>query len=155
MTALQRIGPDRGCRRERVYVGPNEADVAVGNDEWLLVAEDDASARDALAEILRDEGFRVRTAADGAAALGVLAARPIEIVITDLQMPHMDGLQLLQQMRERGVNAPTIMMSAHATEAAAQQASDLGALGFLHKPVDVQALMELVQQALAGLARSG
>jgi DNA-binding response OmpR family regulator len=122
----------------------------MASEQRLLIVEDDRNACDALAELMESEGYRVTTAADGSAALAELSAHTFGVVITDLQMPRMGGLQLLREMRARKLSPSIIVMTARGTEAAEQQARQLGAIGFVHKPVDLGELIALVQSAFAG-----
>ena len=78
----------------------------------VLVVDDEANARTALVELLRDEGYGVETAADGFKALGKMAEFAPDLVLTDLKMPGMDGLQLLAKLREADPDLPVIVMTA-------------------------------------------
>jgi two-component system response regulator AtoC len=116
----------------------------------ILVVDDEAGVRGMLEVILRRDGHEVTTAADGRAALAVLAAgAPAELVITDLRMGQLDGLGLLGEIRAKYQDTFTIIMTAFAEWDTAVRAMRLGAYNFLRKPFDNTALRTLVQRALA------
>jgi two-component system response regulator HydG len=115
----------------------------------VLVVDDEASARDALSKLLTLEGYDVATAVDGAAALEAVAEGAPEIVVTDLQMPGIDGLQLLAKMRADNPHIPVIVVTASGDVTAAVRAMRAGAEDYLTKPIDFDALLIVVQRALA------
>jgi CheY-like chemotaxis protein len=80
----------------------------------ILVVDDDAAIRHLMATILADEGFEVDGAVDGVDALGKLAAGTYDVVVSDLEMPRLDGLFLLREIRRRGNGIPVIIQTAHA-----------------------------------------
>ncbi|MCC7256913.1 MAG: sigma-54-dependent Fis family transcriptional regulator [Gammaproteobacteria bacterium] len=100
----------------------------------ILLVEDDLRLREALAETLRLAGFDVREAADGAAALQVLAGTPIAAVVTDYQMKPMDGSTLLARIRDRLPHLPVLMITAHGSIEHAVASMLAGATDYLVKP---------------------
>jgi len=91
----------------------------------ILVVDDEVNARTALAELLRDEGYTVETAADGFKALPKLEDFSPDLVVTDLRMPGMDGLQLLKKAHEREPDCAVIVMTAYgAVDTAGQMDAD-------------------------------
>src|SRR5262245_25514632 len=93
----------------------------------ILVVDDEATARDGLAKLLHQEGYPVDVAADGQEALTAVIDNPPGLVITDLKMPNMDGMELLKQMRERGIEIPTIVATAFGEVSTAVSAMRAGA----------------------------
>jgi two-component system, NtrC family, response regulator HydG len=114
----------------------------------VLVVDDEPSARTALKDLLKSEGYEVDLAADGVAALERLADLPPDIVITDLDMPRMGGLALLKELRERNKDLPVIVVTSAAELRPAVEAMRAGATDYLGKPVDFEALLLAVTQAL-------
>jgi len=100
----------------------------------ILIVDDEASLRDALARILTAEGYEVRQAGDGREALGILAASPFEFLLCDLRMPVMGGLDLLREITARKIPGTVIMMSAFGTVETAVEAMKLGAYDYVSKP---------------------
>ncbi|MHB1024906.1 MAG: sigma-54-dependent transcriptional regulator [Desulfobacteria bacterium] len=100
----------------------------------ILIVDDEASLRDALARILTAEGYEVRQAGDGKEALGILGASTFDFILCDLRMPVMGGLDLLREITARGVPGTVIMMSAFGTVETAVEAMKLGAYDYVSKP---------------------
>ena len=100
----------------------------------ILIVDDEASLRDALARILDAEGYEVRQAEDGKEALGILVTQPFDFILCDLRMPVMGGLDLLREITARGVPGTVIMMSAFGTVETAVEAMKLGAYDYVSKP---------------------
>ena len=116
----------------------------------ILVVDDELGIRDLLFEILNDEGHQVELAENAAQArLARATARP-DLVLLDIWMPDTDGVTLLKEWASTGLlNMPVIMMSGHATIETAVQATRIGALAFLEKPITMQKLLKAVDQGLA------
>ncbi|WP_434042164.1 MULTISPECIES: sigma-54-dependent transcriptional regulator [Sorangium] len=114
----------------------------------VLVVDDEASARSGLEKLLRQEGYAVDAAADGAEALEVAAERPPDVVVTDLKMPKMDGMALLGKLREQDPSLPVIVVTAFGDVTSAVQAMRAGAEDYLTKPVDFDALLLSIERAL-------
>lgn len=118
----------------------------------ILIVEDDDVARAALAEMLHEDGYIVEIAADGLSALLKLTAFAPDLVLTDYNMPGLDGLRLLRQIRAQMPTLPVILMSAIDTaegESLFQRARNDGAVGFQEKPIDFDKLIQAIKQALA------
>ncbi len=114
----------------------------------ILLVEDDARLREALAETLSLSGFEVRLATDGVDALRVLASAPIAAVVTDYQMQPMDGSTLLARIRERLPQMPVLMVTAHGSIEHAVQSMMAGATDYLVKPFAAEALVAKLQRLL-------
>ena len=114
----------------------------------ILVVDDEVNARTALLELLRDEGYAVESAADAFKALGKMADFAPELVLTDLKMPGMDGLQLLEKLREGDPDLPVIVMTAFGEVETAVRAMRAGARDYLNKPVNVGELSLVVGREL-------
>jgi DNA-binding NtrC family response regulator len=116
----------------------------------VLVVDDEVNARNALTELLRDEGYAVDAAADGFKALGKMADFAPDLVLTDLKMPGMDGIQLLEKIREHDPDLPVVMMTAFGEVETAVSAMRAGARDYLPKPVNVGELSVIVGREMAG-----
>jgi DNA-binding NtrC family response regulator len=115
----------------------------------VLVVDDEAGARSALVELLRDEGFEVRPAADGFKALGQVDDWTPDLLVTDVAMPGMDGIELMWKMRERFAGIGVIVMTAHATVERAVAAMREGADDYLTKPLNFDELLVVARRVLA------
>ena len=114
----------------------------------LLIVDDEKNLRDGLAEALGMEGYEALTAADGQEAMKVLDERYIDLVITDLKMPRVSGMELLQYIKQRWQNIPVIIITAHGDITEAVSAMQYGALEFITKPLDLEHLLKLTKNAL-------
>ncbi len=114
----------------------------------ILVVDDEANARNALAEILRDEGYAVETAADGFKALPKLRDFTPEVVLTDLKMPGMDGVELMSKVREHDPEVGVVIMTAFGAVDTAVQAMREGAADYLTKPLNADELLVVLARTL-------
>lgn len=100
----------------------------------VLVVDDEKDILKALEFLLRAEGYDVRTAQEGKEALGLIEQESFNIVLTDLKMPGMDGLRLLEEIKARSPNTTVVLMSAYATVESAVEAMKKGAADYIVKP---------------------
>ena len=114
----------------------------------ILVVDDERSIRDILTQVLGYEGYEVVSAASGGEALSMYRAQPCDLVLLDVKMQGIDGIDTLQQLRQQDLEARVVMISGHATVATAVQAVKHGAFDFLEKPLDADRLLVTVQRAL-------
>jgi DNA-binding NtrC family response regulator len=114
----------------------------------ILIVDDEANARAALSEILHEDGFTTETAADGFKALGKLADFDPDVVLTDLKMPGLDGIGLMEKGREIAPAAVFVVMTAFGTIGSAVDAVKRGADNYLTKPLDFEALVAIVERAM-------
>jgi len=114
----------------------------------VLVVDDEAAARAALDQLLRSEGYEVDQGEDGVAALAIASERPPDVVVTDLDMPNMDGLKLLERLRSQDADLPVIVVTSLQDVGAAVRAMRAGAEDYLTKPVDFDALTLVLERAL-------
>lgn len=114
----------------------------------ILVVDDEAGIRELLSEILFDEGYGVLLAENAEQARQQIRQHP-DIVLLDIWMPETDGLTLLKEWVEAGtLNAPVIMMSGHGTIETALEATRIGAVDFLEKPIALKKLLSTLEQTL-------
>lgn len=114
----------------------------------VLVVEDDAALREALEETLQEAGYTVRVAGDGAEAMLILEQAVPSLVISDVQMSPVDGLELLASLREQHPEIPVVLMTAYGSIAQAVSAMQRGAMDYLAKPFEAGALIEMVERYL-------
>ena len=142
-------GGGRGWRGRRWgrRLGPRATIMANASGDILLV-DDDPDLLKLISLRLASVGYRVRTADSGEAALGALAVARPGVVITDLRMPGIDGLQLFEAIHREHPALPVIILTAHGTIPDAVSATQRGVFGFLTKPFDSQELLQKVAAAL-------
>lgn len=116
----------------------------------ILVVDDEMGIRELLSEILGDEGHVIQTAENAQQARDFRAQSRPDLVLLDIWMPDTDGVTLLKEWQRDGLlTMPVIMMSGHATIDTAVEATRIGALNFLEKPISLQKLLKAVQQGLS------
>jgi len=114
----------------------------------ILIVDDEANARAALSEILRDEGYSTETAADGFKALGKLEEFSPDVILTDLKMPGLDGIAFMEKARAAAPGTVFVVMTAFGTIQGAVQAVKKGAENYLTKPLEFDALSAVVERAM-------
>ena len=124
---------------------PSDADI-------VHVVDDDEAMRDSMAFLLRAENFQVRTYADATDFLNALPQIKGGCVVTDVRMPGMSGIELLQRLRELKVSVPVIVVSGHGDVPLAVEAMKTGALDFIEKPFDDNVFLRAVRMALSAHA---
>ena len=113
----------------------------------ILIVDDDDALRDSLQLVLATEGYQVSAAADGTAALAQIEASPIDVVLCDLRMPGLDGLELIPQLLRRAPGSTVILMSAYGTADLAIEAMQLGAYDYLAKPFEPSEALLAIRKA--------
>src|SRR5258707_2997933 len=114
----------------------------------VLIVDDEASQRAGLAGMVTAWGMASETASDGTEALEKLEHSPVDVILTDLNMPGMDGFELLDKLRNMGDSPPAIVLTAYGSmDSAIKTVHELGAFWFLEKPIQASALEALVRRA--------
>ncbi len=119
----------------------------MGDPKQVLVADDEDNLRRVLRAQLQHDGYEVHCVGDGEAVLQALAEHHIDVLITDLRMPKLDGMQVLKVASERFPNVPVIMITAHGTVDTAVEALKLGAFDYVTKPFDRAEFRTVVSKA--------
>lgn len=118
-------------------------------NEKILVIDDSQQIRDVLAKVLTAENYTAVTASDGRAGLELLGKERPDLILTDMQMPRLSGLELLQLFAEFKVDIPVVMMTAHGSETIAIEAFRLGVRDYITKPFAVEEVLKVIERALA------
>jgi CheY-like chemotaxis protein len=116
----------------------------------VLVVDDEKNIRTTLADILADEGYEVTTADSGERALKLCRRRPFDIVLLDVRMRGIDGVEAFRRIRERQDGVPVIMMSAYTMDEMERVLLQEGAVAFLRKPLDVGRMLRLIKERSRG-----
>ena len=117
-------------------------------DATILVVDDEELIRWSLAEHLRGEGYTVAEAADGLELLDAVSKSPPDLIITDIKMPLLSGVEPLRRLRERDDDVPVIVLTAHGAVETALEATRLGAKAYLSKPFDLREVALAAQRVL-------
>jgi heterodisulfide reductase subunit A len=121
----------------------------------ILVVDDELIVRDSLKEWLEEDGFQADTAESGAEAVEKVSREAYHLMLLDIKMPGMDGVEVLKRAKETRPELPVVMMTAYATVETAVEAMKIGALDYLMKPFDPDTLMPLVIKFYEGIERGG
>jgi two-component system nitrogen regulation response regulator NtrX len=114
----------------------------------VLVVDDEDGIRESLSDIFSDEGYQVATAETGEEALGALDAREPDLVLLDIWLPEMDGLEALEKIKRKKPGIPVIMISGHGNIEMAVRATKYGAYDFLEKPLSLERVVLVSKRAL-------
>lgn len=122
--------------------------VQVQKARLIAIVDDDAAVREALGDLLQVAGFRGVAFGSAAEFLSYDAPGRFSLVITDLRMPHIDGIELLRRLRAGGATMPAIVVTSCLEDQVRAQALAAGAVGYLTKPVDENLLLQCISAAL-------
>jgi two-component system, NtrC family, nitrogen regulation response regulator NtrX len=114
----------------------------------ILIIDDEPGIRTVLSDIIRDENHEVLTAGDGFEGLAILKAESVDLVILDVWLPNMGGIDVLKEIKKEYPNLEVIMISGHANIDIAVKAVKLGAYDFLEKPLSLDKIINLIKNAL-------
>ncbi len=117
--------------------------------ETILIVDDEKNYPPILSAVLEEEGFETLAAFSGREALEILKNSDVDLVLTDMKMPSMDGIELLERIKEKDTDLPVIMMTAHGTVEKAVLAMQKGAYNYILKPFDNERLVLYVNKAIA------
>lgn len=119
------------------------------SDNRILVVDDDRAVSTGVRITLEDR-YEVATAESGEEALNYLAGNKVDLVLMDIKMPKMNGIEALKEIRKYRYSMPVVMLTAYPTEENIQKAWEAGASGFLSKPFELQELRDFVDNAITG-----
>ena len=117
----------------------------------ILIVDDESSIRRVFRDILEHEKYTVDEAADGMDALAKIEKTKYDVIIMDIKMPKMDGLETLSKIQNISADVPVIMISGHADIETAVQAVKMGAFDFISKPLDLQRILITIRNAMEKL----
>jgi CheY-like chemotaxis protein len=146
MVAFEGIGltPRHPSAADHAALARTRIDDGVASGRPILVVDDDVEIVAMLRDFLEGEGLVVRTAANGAEALDLLAELAPALILLDMRMPVLDGWGFAEQCRERQHAYPIVVMTA--AESAQRWAEEIGATGYIAKPFDVDELLQTIER---------
>ena len=116
----------------------------------ILIVDDEEDLASTLAERLELRGFQVTAVTSGAEALDVVSANRFSVLILDVKMPGIGGLELMTRIKQEQPDLPVILFTGHSSLADAQKGIDEGAFAYLQKPIKIDKLVETVKGAIGG-----
>ena len=120
------------------------------NGEKILVVDDSASIREMVSFTLKSAGYEVITASDGVEALDFAKNNEVKLVVTDINMPNMDGITLIQELRKLGTYqyVPILTLTTESGDEKKKQGKDAGATGWIVKPFDPDSLLKTIRKVM-------
>lgn len=115
----------------------------------ILIVDDEANFKDALAFLLKMEGYKTITAPSGRSALKLLKERRVDVVISDIRMPDGDGIELLAKIKENHATAPILILMTGYSALSVEDAYNRGAEAFFSKPIDTKAMIAVIKRLLS------
>jgi len=146
---------ERAIQQTALSASPAQADApagatraapaAAGDGDFILVVDDEPQIRDLLKRFLSLRGYQVQVASDGRQALTMVEQETPQLIVLDMYMPGMNGVEVLRQLRERKFTGGVILLTASQDDKLLQEALDLGSVDVLGKPVDLERLALAIQ----------
>ncbi len=113
----------------------------------ILLVDDDKEFRKAMKKMFENSGYAAVIAADGNEALDALSKEDFDLVISDLRMPNLNGIELMEELRRRGLETPIVFLTAFGEVESYMDLMNLGAFEYLNKPVKTREILEVVRRA--------
>jgi DNA-binding NtrC family response regulator len=113
----------------------------------ILLVDDEVDFTASMAKVLRRRGFEVESVADGLSAMRRIVEKPYNVIVLDVKMPGMDGIQVLAEIRKLAIKARVILLTGHLSITDEEDGLKKGAFAYLFKPIPVLKLVELVESA--------
>ena len=120
----------------------------VGEKCSILLVDDDLEFRKAMKKMFEKSGYDVTVAADGREALETLSGEAFDLIISDLRMPNLNGLELMEEIRRKKVDTPVIFITAYGEVSSYMDLMNLGAFEYINKPVKGQEILSVAKKAL-------
>ncbi len=114
----------------------------------ILLVDDDQEFRKAMKKMFERSGYSVTLAADGQEALNILSEETFDLIISDLRMPNLNGMQLMEELKKKGVKIPVIFITAFGEVESYMDLMNLGAFEYINKPVKGQEILNVARKAL-------
>lgn len=124
------------------------ADKKIGDKRSILIAEDDKDTQILLARLLENQGYEVTIAGDGIEALLYLGKKDFHLILSDIDMPNLDGLKLLEMKKQKGIETPVVFLTARTGEESELRGFELGAADYIKKPIQKEVLLLRVKNVL-------
>ena len=120
----------------------------MNNRQSILLVDDDPEFRKAMKKMFEKSGYNVTVAADGQEALEALSEETFDLIISDLRMPNLNGMELMEELKRRKINLPVIFITAYGEVESYMDLMNLGAFEYINKPVKGQEILGVVRKAL-------
>jgi two-component system response regulator (stage 0 sporulation protein F) len=125
-----------------------KGEVPMDEKKFILLVDDDQEFRKAMKKMFERSGYDVTLAADGREALDVLSKSAFDLIISDLRMPNLNGMQLMEELKKKNVKIPVIFITAYGEVESYMDLMNLGAFEYINKPVKGQEILNVARKAL-------
>ena len=126
----------------------------MNNRQSILLVDDDQEFRKAMKKMFEKAGYDVTVSADGQEALDAIAEKSFDLIISDLRMPNLNGMELMEELKRRKINLPVIFITAYGEVESYMDLMNLGAFEYINKPVKGQEILGVVRKALESASPS-
>jgi DNA-binding NtrC family response regulator len=126
----------------------------MNNRQSILLVDDDPEFRKAMKKMFEKSGYDVTVAADGQEGLDALSEKTFDLIISDLRMPNLNGMELMEELKRRKINLPVIFITAYGEVESYMDLMNLGAFEYINKPVKGQEILAVVRKALESASPS-
>ncbi|RJP16648.1 MAG: response regulator [Candidatus Abyssobacteria bacterium SURF_5] len=126
----------------------------MNNRQSILLVDDDQEFRKAMKKMFEKSGYDVTVAADGQEALVALSGKSFDLIISDLRMPNLNGMELMEELKRRKINLPVIFITAYGEVESYMDLMNLGAFEYINKPVKGHEILGVVRKALESASPS-
>lgn len=133
---------------EKVVPTTLSPETKTGDQESILIVEDDEDSRKLITRLLENQGYRVTISEDGIDALLYLGKKDFDLILSDINMPNLDGFKLLEMMNQKGIEAPVVFLSSRDRGEDEKRGLELGAMDYIKKPIQKEILLLRVKSAL-------
>ena len=155
-----RIGKGSGVSLEvasqglAIHTVKKERLANMNEKQSILLVDDDLEFRKAMKKMFEKSGYDITVAADGREALETLAEETFDLIISDLRMPNLNGLELMEEIRRKKLDMPVIFITAYGEVGSYMDLMNLGAFEYINKPVKGQEILSVARKALAAHGNS-
>jgi len=132
----------------KTIMAKNPETASSAKTKRILIVEDEDNTRHALAKLLIREGFLVECVSNGCEALNYLSRQPVNLIVTDIKMPRMDGITFLRELNKNYPKSNVIMITAYGGVESYLEAMNLGAFEYINKPVRIEELKMIMKKIL-------
>jgi DNA-binding NtrC family response regulator len=126
----------------------------MNNRQSILLVDDDPEFRKAMKKMFEKSGYDVTVAADGQEGLDAISEKTFDLIISDLRMPNLNGMELMEELKRRKINLPVIFITAYGEVESYMDLMNLGAFEYINKPVKGQEILAVVRKALESASPS-
>lgn len=131
-------------------ISPDEAETSLPLAKSILIVDDDEDIQKLVSRFLQSEGYTVSTSADGIEALLMLGKKKFDLILSDINMPNLDGFKLVEMLNQKGIAVPVVFITSRLEVKDEERGLKLGAVDYIKKPIKKDLLLLRIQKVLGG-----